>query len=262
MTRAQIAMERWGEECPVRLVEETRYADAAKKQPLELSSQKPSHDSRWSHGCEGSNIVPPLDVCSVSWPVMRAVLEDSHNLFCAMDLMRAIWMLDKRFTGLYEVMKAVLQSSPRKWCHKDCRGLPQLVPTFPAPNAEGRFVEGAWYFYRRKCGRRFVVVQVLSTRTSRGKERLRIRILYERSTQSVWNHLRWNHSEEFVEIAAEPREIIFCLPRVSGSFEKTSGVNAGTCKCCGELTPHRSIIVGGATVCARSRVQRGGVALQ
>ena len=52
------------------------------------------------------------------------------------------------------------------------------------------------------------------------------------------------------------------LARPSYPFEKPVLRRDGKkCRCCGMMAPHDAVIVGGSTVCAWHRVQRGGIAV-
>jgi len=262
-----------GEECPYRLVSETKTkADGT---PEELSSQNMT-SAEAGHSYADA---PPANMCSVAWEIMRKadnarVLDGGphkwHSLR-AIEVMNAVYQIDRELGfgwQLYQVVAHVLERLPRRYCHKECRGLPQYLPLFPPRPADGKFVLGAWYYYRRKDLRNFVVAQIVARRTGRtGKEVLRARVLIDHTTvhgdkvqAAAYRSLTQDaYISELVKGTSSNQPL--SLARVSHAFEKPLQRKAGRCKCCGSREPHDQVIVGGSTVCAFHRVQRGGIAV-
>ena len=262
-----------GEECPYRLVSETETkADGT---PEELSSRNMT-SAQAGHSYADA---PPANLCSVAWDIMRKadnarfVNKGPHKWHAlrAIEVMNAVYQIDRAFGfgwQLYQVVAHALERLPRKYCHKECRGLPQLLPLFPPPPADGKFVMGAWYYYRRKDMHNFVVVQIVNGRTGRtGKEMVGVRALMDSPTafgrRVMAAAYRSTHQDNYVTelvkgtCAKEPLSLV-C---VSYPFEKQVQRKAGRCKCCGSQEPHDQVVVGGSTVCAFHRVQRGGVSV-
>ena len=260
-----------GEECPYRLVyEDQKGADGGPKQ---YSAQNVTTGLLGS----GYTGAPLANQCSIAWDVMRKadnsrVLDrgpqrwHSHR---AIEVMNAVYQIDKALGfdwRLYQVVAHALERLPRKYCHKECRGLPQLLPLFPPRPADGKFVMGAWYYHRRRDMHNFVVVQIVNGRTGRtGKEMVGVRALMDSPTafgrRVIAAAYRSTNQDNYVAelvkgtCAKEPLSLV----RVSYPFEKQVQRKAGGCKCCGSQEPHDQVVVGGSTVCAFHRVQRGGI---
>ena len=260
-----------GEECPYRLVHEDRNeADGSPKQ----YSSRDVPPGLQGDGYAGA---PSADQCAIAWDVMRkadnaCILDRGPQKWHsqrAIEVMNAVYQIDRDHGfgwRLYQVVAHVLERLPRKYCHKECRGLPQLLPLFPPPPADGKFVMGAWYYYRRKDMHNFVVVQIMTGRTGRtGKEMVGVRALMDFRTafgrRVIAAAYRSANQDGYVAelvkgtSANEPLSLV----RVSFPFEKPVQRKGGACKCCGSWEPHDSVVVGGSTVCAFSRVQRGGI---
>ena len=264
-----------GEECPYRLVHETKTeADGT---PKELSSQNMTPREGGYSNAEA----PPASQCSVGWDIMRKadnarILDHGphrwHSLR-AIEVMKAVYQIDKWYGfgwQLYQVVAHALERMPRKYCHKECRGLPQYLPLFPPRPADGKFVLGAWYYYRRRDLHNFVVAQIVARRTGKAptrKEVLRVRLLKDHQTvhgdkvqAAAYRSLTQDaYISELVKGTSSNHPL--SLARVSEPFEKNMQRKAGACKCCGSWEPHDQVIVGGSTVCAFHRVQRGGIAV-
>ena len=260
-----------GEECPYRLVHESeKEADGGPKEYN--ASNVPT--GLLGDGYTGA---PSADQCAIAWDVMRKA--DSLRIVdCgpqrwhshrAIEVVNAVYQIDKALGfgwRLYQVVAHSLERLQRKYCHKECRGLPQLLPLFPPPPADGKFVMGAWYYYRRKDMHNFVVVQIVNGRTGRtGKEMAGVRALMDSRTafgrRVMAAAYRATNQDDHVAAlvngtgAEEPLSLV----RVSYPFEKQVQRKAGGCKCCGSKEPHDQVVVGGSTVCAFHRVQRGGI---
>ena len=264
-----------GEECPYRLVHETETdADGT---PKELSSQNmTAREGGYSYVDP-----PPANECAVAWNIMRKAdssLAAHHgpqkwHSMRAIEVMKAVYQIDRAFNlgwHLYQVVAHALERLPRKYCTKECRGLPQYLPIFPPRPADGKFVLGAWYYYRRKDMYNFVVAQIVARRTGKAptrKEVLRVRLLTDHVTAygtqvqtAAYRSLTQDaHIAEMVKGTCSNKPL--SLARVSEPFEKTMQRKAGACKCCGCHEPHDQVIVGGSTICAFHRVQRGGIAV-
>ena len=262
-----------GEECPYRLVSETKTeADGT---PKVLSSQNMTP----KHGGYSNAHAPPASQCSVSWNIMRkaltkCILDDGPHKWHsqrAIEVMKAVYQIDRAFGfgwRLYQAVAHALERLPRKYCHKECRGLPQYLPLFPPRPADGKFVLGAWYYYQRKDEYSFVVAQIVARRTGKAptrKEVLRVRLLKDHTT--VYGEKVGASTAKALTQDAYISELVkgtcankpLSLARVSDPFERNMQRKAGGCKCCGSWHPHDQVIVGGSTVCAFHRVQRGGI---
>ena len=264
-----------GEECPYRLVSETETdADGT---PKELSSQNMTSQQ----GGYSYVVPPPANECSVAWNIMQradnARICDNgphkwHSMR-AIEVMKAVYQIDRELGfgwRLYQVVGHALERLPRKYRNKECRMLPQYLPIFPPRPADGKFVLGAWYYYRRKDTYNFVVAQIVARRTGKAptrKEVLRVRLLKDHVTvygsqvqAAAYRSLNQDaYVSELVKGTCADKPL--SLARVSEPFEKNMQRKTGACKCCGSQEPHDQVIVGGSTICAFQRVQRGGIAV-
>ena len=232
-----------GEECPYRLVHEDRNeADGSPKQ----YSSRDVPPGLQGDGYAGA---PSADQCAIAWDVMRkadnaCILDRGPQKWHsqrAIEVMNAVYQIDRDHGfgwRLYQVVAHVLERLPRKYCHKECRGLPQLLPLFPPPSADGKFVMGAWYYYRRKDMHNFVVVQIMTGRTGRtGKEMVGVRALMDFRTafgrRVIAAAYRSANQDGYVAelvkgtSANEPLSLV----RVSFPFEKPVQRKGGACKC-------------------------------
>ena len=262
-----------GEECPCRLVYEVEKG--VDGHPKEYSARNVPFGMQ-GNGYTGA---PSADQVAVSWDVMRSA-ENSRLLHRGpqrwhsqrvIEVMKVVYLIDKALGfgwRLYQVVGHALQQIRRKYCHKECRGLPQYLPLFPPWPEDGKFVMGAWYYYRRKDMHNFVVVQIVNGRVGRtGKEMVGVRALMDCRTAFGCRVLAAAHKHaneqgyltELVKGASSPEPL--SLAHVSHPFEKEVLRRKGPCKCCGSREPHDQVVVGGSTVCAFHRVQRGGIAV-
>ena len=261
-----------GEECPYRLVYEDRNeADGSPKQ----YSSRDLPPGLQGDGYAGA---PSADQVAIAWDVMRKADNSrthgrTHQWHSqrAIEVMNVVYQIDRDHGfgwRLYQVVAHALERLRRMYCHKECRGLPQFIPLFPPLPADGKFVIGAWYYYRRKDMHNFVVIQIVNGRVGRtGKEMVGVRALMDHKTafghRVIAAAYRSNNQDNYVTelvkgtCAKEPLSLV----RVSYPFEKPVQRKDRRCKCCGSLEPHDQITVGGSAVCAFNRVQRGGIAV-